>query len=180
MSIPHVFRIDEVKALSDEIRITTVDMLSKKPMSVQEIVDELKRRGINKSINAVRYHIKVLKESGLIDLVKVVEVKGGVLKYYSTSKDVYLYEEPKNIDELIKPFIEYLEPSVKRAIMRLLTKYEDEVMETAKKLKPCPYCYTQHFVEHILLETFKGAVGKALKDPEVKEVLSKFREEFEK
>ncbi len=174
MGIPHVFRIDEVKALSDEVRITILDMLSKRPMSVQEITEELKKRGFNKSINAVRYHIKLLKESGLINLVKVVEVRGGVLKYYATSKDVYLYEEPKNIDELLKPFIDSIKDDVKRIILRILEEKHDEIVDTAKNLKPCPYCYTEHFVEHIILESFKGAVGEALKDEEVRELISKY------
>ncbi len=172
MGVPHVFRIDEVKALSDEVRITILDMLSKRPMSVQEIADELKKRGFNKSINAVRYHIKVLKDSGLINLVKVVEVRGGVLKYYATSKDVYLYEEPKNIDELIRPFIDEIKKDVKKTIIKLFRKKGSLLLEEAKKLKPCPYCYTEHFVEHILLESFKGAVGEVLKDEEVKSIIS--------
>lgn len=174
MGIPHVFRIDEVKALSDEIRITILDMLSKKPMSVEEITEELRKRGFNKSINAVRYHIKLLKESGLIDLVKVVEVRGGFLKYYATSKDVYLYEEPKNIEELIKPFIDDIRDDVKHIIVRLLEERHKEIVETAKKLKPCPYCYTEHFIEHILIESFKGAVGDALKNDSIKKLIANY------
>ena len=172
MGVPHVFRIDEVKALSDEVRITILDMLSKRPMSVQEIADELKKRGFNKSINAVRYHIKVLKESGLINLVKVVEVRGGVLKYYATSKDVYLYEEPKNIDELIRPFIDEIKKDVRKTIIKLFRRRGSQLLEEARKLKPCPYCYTEHFVEHILLESFKGAVGEVLKEEEIKNIIS--------
>jgi len=174
MGIPHVFRIDEVKALSDEVRITILDMLSNKPMSVEEITRELEKRGFKKSINAVRYHIKLLKDSGLINLVKVVEVRGGTLKYYATSKDVYLYEEPKNIDELLNPFIEYIKDDVRDLIIRLFREWNRDLIETAKKLKPCPYCYTEHFIEHILLESFKGAVGNVLKEEDVKRVIKEY------
>ena len=180
MSIPHVFRLDEVKALSDHVRVAILDMLSERPMSVQDIQEELRRRGINKSINAIRYHLKVLRDSGLIRLVKVEEVRGGVLKYYAPSKNVYLYEEPEDISELIQPLIDEVAPDVVQAIKKLVDRRRDELISVAKSLKPCPYCYTQHFIEHVILETFKGAVGKALKMEEVSKLLGELHREAEK
>jgi len=168
-----VFRLDEVKALSDPIRLAILDILKEKPMSVQDIVDELRRRGIDKSINAVRYHLKVLKEGGLIELVGVEEVRGGVLKYYAPSKEVYFYDEPKEITEIVEPFINILTPYVKKGLEELITRYREELIEAAKSLKPCPYCYTQHFIEHIILESFKGAVGRILKE---EDILNELRE----
>ncbi len=66
-----------------------LDLLSKKPMSVHEIVQELKKRGLFKNINTIRYHLQVLKDAGLVELVRTEEVKGGVLKYYASKRKVY-------------------------------------------------------------------------------------------
>ncbi len=179
MSIPHVFRLDEVKALSDHVRIVILDMLRERPMSVQDIVEELRKRGINKSVNAVRYHLKVLRDGGLIRLVKVEEVRGGVLKYYAPSKDVYFYDEPKEIDKIVEPFVEFLYPYVEEALDKLVRNMRSELIDAAKSLKPCPHCYTQHFIEHVILESFKGAVGKAMKKEEMMKALREMHREAE-
>ncbi len=169
--IPLIARIVEAKALADEVRILILELLSQKPMSVYEIAEELKKRGLYKDINTIRYHIRLLKDAGLISLVGVKEVKGGVLKYYASRRKVYPVEAPPDIEEKIKPISNYLYNDLKKLVLKTVMENRDVIVEAAKSLKPCPYCITRHFAEYIILEAFRYTLGKLMNDPEVKEVL---------
>lgn len=177
--IPIPIRLEEAKALSDEIRLFILDLLSKKPMSVHEIAEELKSRGMFKNINTIRYHLQVLKDAGLIELVRTEEVKGGILKYYASKRKVYTYEVPKDLAENIEPLVKLLTPYLKKAFLECLEKYKDLILNVAKNLKPCPYCVTKHFAEYVVLEAIKLAIGRTIHDPEVVNELSKFTVEEE-
>ena len=175
--IPLIVRMNEAKALSDEIRVFILDLLSKKPMSVHEIAEELKKRGMYKNINTIRYHIQVLKEAGLIELVATREVKGGVLKYYAAKRKVYPFEVPKDIEEALKPVAEQAYGDLKKIVLNLVRNHRGIIIETAKKLKPCPYCITKHFAEYVILEALRYALGKVMEDPDVRKELEEFSEE---
>jgi len=176
---PLIVRMNEAKALSDEVRVFILDLLSKKPMSVHEIAEELRKKGMYKNINTIRYHIQVLKEAGLIDLVATKEVKGGVLKYYAAKKKVYPFEVPEDIVELLKPIAEQSYSSLKEIILDLVRNYKETIIKAARKLKPCPYCITKHFAEYIILEALRHALGKVIHDPEIRLELEKFKVEEE-
>jgi len=177
--IPIIVKIDEAKALSDEVRAFILDLLTKKPMSVHEIAEELKRRGMYKNINTIRYHLQILKEAGLIDLVATKEVKGGVLKYYGAKKKVYLFEVPDDITELLTSIIEKCYEKLKGLVLDILRNNREVIIEAARKLKPCPYCITKHFAEYIVLESLRLTLGKVIHDSEVKSELEKFKVEEE-
>ncbi len=177
--IPIVVRMNEVKALSDEMRVLILELLTRKPMSVHEIAEELKRRGIYKNINTIRYHIQVLKDAGLIELVATEEVRGGVLKYYAARKKVYPVEVPPDIEVKLKPVIDNIYGELKDLVFRLLRENRGIILETAKSLKPCPYCITKHFVEYVILEAFRYALGRAINDPDIRLELDKFESEEE-
>jgi len=49
--IPLIVRLNGAKALSDEVRVFILDILSKNPMSVHDIVEELRKKGMYKNIN---------------------------------------------------------------------------------------------------------------------------------
>jgi len=173
--IPLIVRLNEAKALSDEVRVLILDLLTKKPMSVHEIAEELKKRGMYRNINTVRYHIQILKEAGLIDLVATREVKGGVLKYYAARKKVYPFEVPRDIEEALEPIVSKSYMSLKRVVLDLIKNHRNTIIEIAKRLKPCPYCITKHFAEYIILEALRYALGKVVNDPEIKQELEKFK-----
>lgn len=177
--VPLIVRLNEAKALSDEVRVFILDLLSEKPMSVYEIAEELKKRGMYKNINTIRYHIQVLKEAGLIDLVATKEVKGGVLKYYAAKRKVYPFEVPKDIEEALKPIAKQLYESLKKIVLDLIRNHGDTIVEIARKLKPCPYCITKHFVEYVILEALRYALGKVMGDPEIRKEIDKFKVEEE-
>ncbi len=154
-------RLEEAKALSDELRIIILDMLKEKPMSVLEIVSALKKRGIHKTPNAIRYHLTVLKDAGLVNLTKV----GSVLKY--SAKDMYyaytaVSEDSEELMEKIDSIASEIAPMIDIVIKHLLDKYRPEVTEIAKSLKPCEFCVTSHFIEHVVYEIIKRATGLSI------------------
>ena len=175
--IPLIVRLSEARALSDEVRVFILDLLSKKPMSVHEIAEELEKKGMYKNINTIRYHIQVLKEAGLIELVATKEVKGGVLKYYAAKRKVYPVEVPEDIEEKLQPVVRQAYSDLKRVVLNLMNKHRDTIVEVAKKLKPCPYCITKHSAEYVVLDALRCALGRVISDPEVKSELEKFEVE---
>lgn len=173
--LPVPIRINEAKALSDEIRLFILDLLTKEPKSVHEISEELKKRGMYKNINTVRYHLQILKDAGLIELVRTEEIKGGVLKYYASKRKVYTFEVPKGIEKDLQPLVETITEPLKKIILEVIEKHRDLILTTSKKLKPCPYCVTKHFAEYVILEAIRIATGKAIEDKAVREELAKFK-----
>lgn len=150
-------RLEEVKALSDELRIMILEMLEREPMGVLEIVDALRRRGIVKTPNAIRYHLAVLKDAGLVELVRV----GRVMKYRARDK-YYAYMGTSEVDETLDRLAEEVKGKVYEVIRELMERHGDEVRDIAVKLKPCEFCITRHFIEQVLFEVLKRATGKSL------------------
>lgn len=176
---PITLRLEEAKALSDEVRLFILDLLSKEPKSVQDIAEELKKRGMYKNINTIRYHLQLLKEAGLIELVRTEEIKGGVVKYYASKGKVYTYEVPEGLEEKVKPIVESLKEGLKRLILRAIRDNEELILEVARQLKPCPYSVTKHFAEYVILQALKLAIGEVIHDREVVRELSRFKVEEE-
>lgn len=168
---PVPLSLEQAKALGDEVRVFILDLLSHKPMSIGEIAEELKKRGMFKNINTVRYHIQVLKEAGLIELVATEEVRGGVLKYYASTHRVYSYQKPPDIEEKIAPMAKSMEPVLVTLLEDIISERKHEIAEAARTLKPCPYCVTKHFAEYVILEAARLALARALQNTRIRRLL---------
>jgi DNA-binding transcriptional ArsR family regulator len=163
---------EKAKALEDPLRVAIIDMLSHKPMSVEEIANELKKKKFNKALTSIRHHIEVLKEARMIELVKMKEAKGGgVLKYYASNAKILNFDAPKDFETKFKPAIEEMSNRVIRLIASLAKKYNRELKDMAEALKPCPYCNTQHFVEFLLLEILQSGTVEAVKKKEFSKLI---------
>jgi DNA-binding transcriptional ArsR family regulator len=68
-----------VKALSHPLRVEVLNILSERIASPKEISDQL-----DKSLTNVSYHIRVLEEFGLIEIVEEESVRGSVAHFYKT------------------------------------------------------------------------------------------------
>ncbi|MCE4599379.1 MAG: helix-turn-helix domain-containing protein [Desulfurococcales archaeon] len=151
-------RLEEAKALSDELRIMILEMLKEKPMSVGEIVDELRRRGIFKTHNAIRYHIAILKDAGLIELVKT----GNTLRYHARDHYYAYTGTAREVDERIDQIADEVADDVEKIVSKILKEHKSEIEKIAISLKPCEFCITKHFIEHVIYEIVRKATGKAL------------------
>ena len=87
------------KALDDPIRGKIVQLLNKKQLNVDQITRRLKKLGYKKAVTTIRHHIEILKDSGLIEIIKIEESRGAVTKYYGSSTKLLDFTLPLDFDE---------------------------------------------------------------------------------
>lgn len=71
---------DQLKVISDSLRVKIVVMLIEKEMTVTEIGKAIKLPKAK-----VFYHLKELEKQGMISLIRTQEVKGNIYKYYRST-----------------------------------------------------------------------------------------------
>ena len=90
---------DVFKALDDPIRGKIVQLLHKKQLNVEQITRRLKKFGYKKAVTTIRHHVEILKNSGLIEIVKIEESRGAVTKYYGSSTKLLDFTLPPDFDK---------------------------------------------------------------------------------
>ena len=90
---------DIFRALDDPIRGKIVQLLHKKQLNVEQICRRLKKFGYKKAVTTIRHHIEILKNSGLIEISKIEEARGGITKYYSSSTKLLDFTLPVDFDK---------------------------------------------------------------------------------
>ena len=50
-------------------------------------------------MTTTRHHIEILKDAELIEVVKIEEKRGAMVKYYGTSTKLLDYETPKDFEK---------------------------------------------------------------------------------
>ncbi len=87
------------KALDDPIRGKIVQLLNKKQLNVVQITRRLKKLGYKKAVTTIRHHVEILKNSGLIEIIKIEESGGAITKYYGSSTKLLDFTLPLDFDE---------------------------------------------------------------------------------
>ena len=87
------------KALDDPIRGKIVQLLNKKQLNVDQITRRLKKLGYKKAVTTIRHHVEILKDSGLIEIIKIEESRGAITKYYGSSIKLLDFTLPLDFDE---------------------------------------------------------------------------------
>jgi len=90
---------DVFKALNDPIRGKIVQLLNKKQLNVEQITRRLKKFGYKKAVTTIRHHIEILKDSDLIEIVRIEESRGAITKYYGSSTKLLDFSLPSDFDE---------------------------------------------------------------------------------
>lgn len=90
--------IEQARALEDPARARIVEILYHKQLTTEQIGKELQKTGYNKAITTIRHHLDILKESGLIEVVKIEEVRGAIAKFYGTSTKLISNQYAKDFD----------------------------------------------------------------------------------
>ena len=90
---------DVSKALAIPTRGKIVELLNKKQLNVEQITRRLKKLGYKKSVTTIRHHIEILKNSGLIEIIKIEESRGAITKYYGSSTKLLDFSLPPDFDE---------------------------------------------------------------------------------
>lgn len=90
--------IEQTKALDDLARIKIIQILYHKQLSAEQIAVELSKVGYKKATTTIRHHLDILKKAKLIEIVKLEEVRGAVMKFYGTSVRIVGSNTEPNVD----------------------------------------------------------------------------------
>lgn len=108
--------MDHARAIDDPARTRILQILYHNTMSVEQITDELKKRGFKKALTTIRHHVDILKEAGLVQIVRIEETRGAITKFYGTSAKLYSYSIPKNFDSVYSKQIQKTTMKVERIL----------------------------------------------------------------
>ena len=156
------------QALNDPVRIRILEILSHKQMTTEEIAKVLVRSGHKKATTTIRHHLDTLKNAGLIEVTKMVEVRGAVMKYYMSTLRAFSYNAP----ELEKHFKLVDDTSFKllKVLKRVL---EDKKFATSFSGKDsCSICKADHYKEYVALEILNAALARTFERKEYAEMLA--------
>lgn len=103
----------QAKAIEDPARAKILQILYRKSLSAEQIANNLNKLGYKKALTTIRHHIDILKEAGLIEVVRIEENRGAITKFYGTSTRLLGYNAPEDFD----------------------SKYSSAIKNTSKKLE---------------------------------------------
>lgn len=149
---------ETAKALENDVRAKVVDMLAEEAMTVEEIHEELERRGEEKAETTVRHHVSVLRDAGMVEIARLEEAGGGTLKHYRSNTRVFSYDLPEDADERLTPAQETATEELESLVETLQAEHGDDIHAMAREMKPCEYCETQRYEEFVLRELLNRAL----------------------
>lgn len=173
VSIENVITTDpqKAKALENDIRAKILDMLADEEMTIEQMHDELKRRGEDKAETTVRHHVNVLKDAGMVELARLDEASGGTLKHYRSNTRAFSYDLPESAEETLAGASAATRDELHGFIETLFANHGYEIQAVAEEMKPCEYCSTQHYEEYILRELLNRTLTDLSEDGELNELL---------
>jgi DNA-binding transcriptional ArsR family regulator len=163
---------EKAKALENDVRAKILDMLATEEMTIEEIHDELHRRGEEKAETTVRHHVNVLKDAGMVEIARLEEAGGGTRKYYKSNTRVFSYDLPESSGEQLAPAQDTTREELAALIETLAEQHGDEIEAVAKEMKPCEYCETQHYKEFVVRELLNRALIDLGETGELDDLLS--------
>ena len=142
---------DHARALGDPIRSKIISMLYGKTLSAEEITEAVQKEGVDKAPTTVRHHIDVLRTSGLIEVTRIVESRGGLTKYYGTTTRLLHFEEPANFESAYSSVID---KTAKRLDEILGGVFSDVSVSGGKP--------TAEYTAYLVVEIMNRAITKVL------------------
>jgi len=161
----------KAKAIGDPVRSLILQVLSRREASIAEIQEELGKEGIELAPTTVRHHVDILKKAGLVQLTRLVDSKGGVLKYYGSNLRVMHHNPPENFEEELGVAIEEAGKETEGLLRKIMERHGEKVKEVAMSLKPCPHCSDEHFMEYVLAQILNRGTAEAMQGEELKSLL---------
>ena len=149
---------EKAKALDNDVRAKVLDMLADEEMTIEEIQEELQRRGEEKAETTVRHHVNVLQDAGMVEIARLEEAGGGTRKYYRSNTRVFSYDLPEESEETLAGAQATATDELRVLIETLYAEHGEEIEAVAQEMKPCEYCETQHYKEFILRELLNRAL----------------------
>ena len=150
----------QAKALDDDARIRILQILYHKQLPTDQIVAELHKEGCKKATTTIRHHLDVLKDAGLVEIVKMEEVRGAVLKYYGTSVRVLGHKLPPNFENDFSKTI--VDASVK--LEKVIKNIAQNAGSKMKKKSSVKNNSAPNYEEYLLVEIVNRAMAKVFEE----------------
>ena len=153
--------VEQAKALDDPARIRILQILYHKQLSAEQIVEELHKTGYKKATTTIRHHLDVLKRAGLVEIVKMEEIRGAVMKFYGTSIKLLGYNVPPNFDSDYSKTITDASVKIQKVIKNIA---QNNVPKIKKKNLEKHVEPEQNYDEYLLMEIVNRALTKVLEN----------------
>ncbi|HVX02369.1 MAG TPA: helix-turn-helix domain-containing protein [Nitrososphaera sp.] len=150
------------QGLSDPARMKILELLSHRPMNAEEIARALGNEGFQKATTTIRHHLDTLKRAGLIEVVRMVEARGAVTKYYSATLRVFDCQAPADLDSKASRLIDDTSGKLAKVLKSL---QGDKRFLSLGKDGRCE--------EFLALEIISAAIAKAIEKQESKEEVAR-------
>jgi DNA-binding transcriptional ArsR family regulator len=164
---------EKAKALENDVRAKILDMLADEEMIIEEIHEELQRRGEQKAETTVRHHVNVLKDADMVEIARLEDAGGGTRKYYKSNTRVFSYDLPAGSEQTLSAAQEHTTEELRTLLESLYETRGDDIESVAEEMKPCEYCATQHYEEFVVRELLDKALLELGETGDVDDVLSR-------
>ena len=153
ISVNNILTVNTVcaKAIEDEIRAKILQLLYKKRLNALQITKRLKKLGYKKALTTIRHHIEILRDAGLIEVIKIEESRGGITKYYGTSTKLIAFTTPLDFEKKYLSTIQLASSKLEKVLNLVLKK-------TSKYRKSNQAEYN----DYLVMEIFNRAITSLL------------------
>lgn len=162
--------VERSKALEDEARAVILHILSHKPMPAEALAKELKKAGFEKATTTVRHHLDILKDCGLIEIVKIQEVRGAVLKHYASTVRFLGFENSFDSNSYARAITDTSSKLLK-IVGSIVDRHGTSIRNTDGL--SCPYCNIQHGKEYVVIEILNCAIAEMVQKNEFIDLMKK-------
>lgn len=149
---------NQARAIEEPARARIIKILYKKSLSAEQIAKALRKTGYKKALTTIRHHLEILKETGLIEIVKIEESRGAITKFYSTSTKLLGFEIPDDFDTKYSAVIKNTSTKMEKLLKNIGTKTKSK---TKSKKNSDPDGYSQY----LLMEIVNRAMTNVLENP---------------
>lgn len=157
----------QARALQSPLRIAMLDLLAGRPMSVDELAEELPAHGFRKATNTLRHHLEVLQKAGLVELSLLEQTRGAVLKYFAACVRPLHHRLPETAEADLDVLARRLDGPVRAALERLAREESERVERLARSVRRCPRCPEDHYADYVLLSALHRACVEYLRHERV-------------
>ncbi|NIP62450.1 MAG: helix-turn-helix domain-containing protein [Nitrosopumilaceae archaeon] len=150
--------VGQARALEDPARAKVIELLYRRAMTADQIAKELKKNGHKKALTTIRHHLEILKEAGLISIVKMEETRGAITKYYSTNIRLLGYEIPDDFETRYSKQIETTSNKIEKILKNLTPK------ALPKSKKKRSGVDSENYSKYVLVEIVNRALTSVLEE----------------
>ncbi len=153
---------EQARALAAPVRLAMLELLATRPMSIDELAEELPGHGFRQAPNTLRHHLELLRKAGLVEQAVLEQTRGAVLQYYSATGRPLHGAVPHVSEEDLDVLADRLRGPVAEALAELRSTEGRRLSRVKGKMAPCPRCPEVNLEELVLLTALHRAGVDAL------------------